>query len=82
MSDADDAVLHTYTIYSPTTRDYPGKWVVRRWDIIPGHSKPVPWLELIAKADSLEEARSALPEGLFLMPRADEDDPVIYETWI
>lgn len=33
-------------------------------------------------AMTLDEARALIPAGLYRLPRADGDDPVIVETWI
>jgi endonuclease V-like protein UPF0215 family len=55
--------------------DYPGKYIARLWDV------DIP-TELIAKADTLEEIRKAIPAEMVNLGREPEDDPVIIETWI
>lgn len=57
-------------------RDYPGRFVVRRWrglfaDIVP-----------TAVVDTLEQARAAVPRGLTCVAPHCDDDPVIVETWL
>ena len=37
---------------------------------------------ILAVADSLEQARAAIPRGLQRLDRLADDDPVIVETWI
>ena len=67
-----------YTIYDSPT-DYPGKFVVRRWEIDKGPAVPK---ETLAVKDSLIEARLAVPVGLVRVDRSPGDDPVIVETWL
>ena len=70
--------LHQYAIYNKP-KDHPTKFVVRQWIIGPGTVNAGP---MICLADTLEEARKSVPEGLVLLPRFDDDDPVIEEVWI
>jgi hypothetical protein len=65
-----------WTIYD-NPKDYPGKFVARWWVV----KVPVEATDDIFVCDSLGEARSKIPEGLFAMPRLEEDDPCIVETW-
>jgi hypothetical protein len=58
--------------------DRPGKFVVREWLL---QSEPVP-LSIVAICDSLEEARKAIPEGMFRCGRHPGDAEVIVETWL
>lgn len=55
--------------------DYPDKYVARLWDL----QRPT---GLIAIADTLEEARAAVPPGMVPLARDERDDPCIVETWI
>nr|DAI56795.1 MAG TPA: hypothetical protein [Caudoviricetes sp.] len=55
--------------------DYPGKYVARLWDL----QRPTGF---VVVADSLEQIREAIPEGMVPFNRSGEDDPVIVETWI
>jgi hypothetical protein len=68
------AVFDLYTIYE-NPRDYPGKFVVRRWVGL----KPDPTAEV---RDTLADARAAVPVGRVLLSRMADDDPCIAETWI
>ena len=70
--------LPMWTIYRPTTTDYPGKWLARMFFTLP-ESKPT---SVLIVGDSLEEVRARLPPGLFNLNRDENDDPVIEETWI
>ena len=70
--------LRVWVIYGPTTSDHPGKWVVRLQIAAEGVVLKDPHCSL---HDSLEEARDAVPAGLYRMGRQQEDDPVIEETW-
>ena len=71
--------LRTYTIYR-NPRDYPGKFVLRASSIFPG--RVVPDDEPMRVADTLADARCALPRGLINSGRQPTDDPVIVETWL
>lgn len=71
-------VLSQWVIYN-SPRDYPGKFVVRRWEIRPGI--PIPTSD-VGTADTLEEIRRMIPSGLYRLPRFDEDEPQIVEVWI
>lgn len=73
----DDLVL--FTIYN-SPKDYPGKFVVRRWWIGDGPD-PQPTGDFVL-ADSLDEAREFVPPGLVCFMRSETDDPVIVETWL
>lgn len=55
--------------------DYPGKYVARLWDL----QQPTGF---VVVADSLEEVRAAIPDGMVQLARLGKDDPVIVETWI
>lgn len=70
--------LPMWTIYRPTTKDLPGKWVARMFITLP-ESKST---NLMIVGDSLEEVRGQLPPGLFRLGRDQDDDPVIEEVWI
>ena len=71
-------VLVIWVIYE-RPRDYPNSYVVRPQAMVDGM--------LIASqecvvAPTLEAARAALPHGLTMIPRFENDDPAIVETWI
>lgn len=70
-----------WVIYYGASNHPPGKWVVRAWDI---YGKPA---RLVARTEcteheSLGAARAAIPQGLYLVPRQEADDPAIAEVWI
>lgn len=67
--------LIMYTVYDNPT-DYPGKYVVRRWKLLNAEADP------LIVADTLEEARAAIPPHLFCIPRQPEDDRAVKEVWI
>lgn len=56
-------------------KDFPDKIVVRVWDM--DRPTNIAWL-----ADTLEEARAAMPVHFTRMPRAKTDDDVIIETYV
>lgn len=71
--------LAMWTIFC-SPRDYPGKYVLRRFDIGPGQVKPA--LVPSAVGDTLEEVRKALPIWLVCFPRGEQDVPTIVESWM
>lgn len=77
MTDALD--LSIYTIYESPS-EYPGKWVVREWKASVGGLAAV--RKPLAVADTLGEARRALPLGLVQLGRSIDDDPCIREVWL
>lgn len=68
--------LILYTIYE-RPKDFPDKFVVRAWEIgrapCPGKATAF---------NTLEEARSAVPRGLYCLHRHPTDEPAIVESWI
>lgn len=63
------------TIYN-SPEDYPGKYVARLWDL---HT-PTPYIVI---ADTLDEARAAIPTGdMIQFSRDTKDDLCIVETWV
>lgn len=68
-----------YTIYR-FPRDYPGRYVVRGCEVRGAgifHD-----LYPLAVALTLEDARSALPPGLYNLGREPADEPQIVEVWV
>lgn len=57
------------------TKDYPGQYVARLWDLI----TPT---EVVVVKNTLEEIRNEIPEGFINIGRMSNDDPVIVESWI
>jgi hypothetical protein len=70
--------LEMWVIYYDP-KDYPGKWVVRLWQIgVEGVTAlPEPFV-----CDSLAEAREAVPPGCSWLDRAPIDEPQIKEIWL
>lgn len=74
--------LDHYVIYEQP-KDFPDKFVVRRWLIVGGEEKSALIADKAALlANTLDEARRLIPPGRYRIPRAQEDDPIIVETWI
>lgn len=61
--------------------DYSEYWVVRAWRTENGTHEP----GRVRLANTLWEARGLIPiarHGLSCFPRAADDDPAVYETWL
>lgn len=65
----------TYTVYKDPT-DYPGKYVVRRFDGLQPDPQPT------AVTDNIKQARDHIPDNMYHIERCPNDDPKIVETWI
>jgi hypothetical protein len=74
-----DTGVTIWAIYNNPS-DYPGKWVVRGYGV--GTNGSAHRHEDCIVADSLPQARAALPPGLYNLGRAAFDDPAIHESWI
>lgn len=72
-------VLSMWTIYE-RPRDFPDRFVARRWEIRQGVPEPVPTGDMILGL-TLDSLRSRLPEGLHCQPRAPGDEAHIVEVW-
>lgn len=71
--------LSLYTIYDhPTDTPEPFGFAVREWQVTMDGAIPK---SEVTFTMTLEEARAMIPPGLFRLPRVDEDDPKIVETW-
>ena len=73
------AAVRTYTIYQHPA-DFPTvPYVVRGW-----HTTKMGTVASgeVAFADTLEQARGYIPEGMYNLDRDPDDDPVIVETWV
>lgn len=76
MTNQDE--LFVYTIYhSPS--DFPDQFVMRKHVIRPGATTPT---DDVVTADTLENIRKSIPDGLIRLERDECDDPVIVEVWI
>lgn len=73
--------MDCWTVYFNPS-DYPGKHVVRRFNLGLSTGCPVKPTGDVLVADSLEEARALIPYGLLCFPRAFKDDIVIVECWM
>lgn len=56
-------------------KDFPNKYVVRHWI----NENPT---KTMYTANTLEEIRKKIPQGLTLLPRFPQDDPKIVEVWL
>ena len=57
--------------------DFPGKFVVRKWEEKVADQEPT------AVVETLEAAREAVPKWAhFCLKRDPKDDPCIVETWL
>lgn len=74
-----ETVLPVYTVYYDPL-DYPGRYVVRRWNVTAG--APRPEKTPLYVGDSLERARSLIPLGLICFTADDGDDPAVLESWM
>jgi NAD-dependent SIR2 family protein deacetylase len=72
--------MSIWTVYHNPT-DFPGKFVVRRHVIFHGQTEPQATTEHFV-ADSLDEIRRMVPQGLVRLARFDEDDAKIVEVWL
>lgn len=66
--------LPMITVYKHP-EDYPEQYVARVWDA----NRPT---HLIALADTLDELRETIPQGMYNLGRQPQDDPCIVEVWI
>ena len=72
-------MLPLFVVYR-NTRDAPGKFVVRRWNVMQG--RQIPDRDPLIIADDLTGARAAIPYGCINLGREADDDPAIVEVWI
>lgn len=86
----DEFLLHTgkaldMCVVYENPKDYPGKWVTRRWLILPGMADPVPQKKPLAVVDTVGEARAAVEKhkpGAVRLERHELDDEAIVEVWL
>jgi hypothetical protein len=69
-----NGMVEMFVIYDHP-KDYPGHFVVRRWFGTIATSD-------FAIANTIEEARAEVPDGLVRLPHQPGEDAVIAETWI
>lgn len=77
MSEKHIPELDQYVVYF-NPKDYPGKYVVRRWEIY--STGPIP-REAIAN-ESLESIRARIPDNKIMILPDPNDDECILEIWI
>ncbi len=70
--------LTLYVIYDHPS-DYPNHWVVRQ-HLVNGLWSSISAIGIVC--NTLEEARAQIPPYLVCLPRVEDDDPVIVESWI
>lgn len=70
--------LVVWVIYDNPT-DYPGRYVVRAQRASAAGVVVDPWPAAVV--GSLDEARAAVPHGLYCLPASPDDDRTIVETW-
>lgn len=75
-----DRVMDMWVVYSNPS-DYPGKWVLRRWEIQRGNTDPIP-TKNVHTGDLYAEVIAHLPGGLTRLGRDQSDDPTITESWV
>lgn len=66
------------TVYQNTTKDYPGKFVARLFDIRPGE---VRYTRYIMLAENLQQIHEDIPKHMTRFAPQSTDDPVVLETW-
>lgn len=66
--------LEIWVVYKKPL-DYPNKFVIRKWI----NNTPTKTMYI---ADTLDEIRQRIPEGLVSIGRSPNDDPKIVEVWI
>lgn len=82
-----------WTIYGPTTADFPGWYVARAWVVArAGTSLPWPWMPAMfgqpahafvgCLAPTLKQARRCIGGEFTRVGRNVGDDPVILELWV
>lgn len=74
-----DEGLTIWVIYYGATNHPPDKWIVRAQTATAGR---VLVHDVAAECDTLDEARSAVPGGLYRMDRMPGDDTTIVEIWL
>lgn len=60
-------------------RDYPDKYVERRWGVRKGE---IVATDEVALAETLDEIRRLIPPGLYCLALFEDDDACISEVWL
>jgi hypothetical protein len=74
-----DDVLSLWALYGPNQREYPGRYVVRRWEVHP--DGPRLTSDCFVEPTYFE-ARAHVPGGLVPIRRHPGDDPSVIESWL
>lgn len=74
-------ITEHYVVYH-NPKDYPGKWVVRKWLVCQGEKEPLPDHIPVVVADSKTTALGKIPMGMHCIPRFPDDDPCVVEVWL
>lgn len=72
--------MEMYTVYF-NTKDFPDKYVIRKWVIANGFGSPIA-TDQYHVADTLDAVRKRVPPEMTRMERLEHDDPVIVEVWV
>lgn len=67
------------SVYRNTTKDYPGKFVARLYDIRPGE---VRYTRYIMLADHIRNIHEGIPSYMTRIEPQPTDDPVVLESWL
>jgi hypothetical protein len=59
--------------------DYPDRWVLRGYDVLPGALLPH---RVFFVAGTLDEVRAKVPPATLCIGRQPGDHPAIYECWV
>jgi hypothetical protein len=74
--------MKQYVLYQSPS-DYPDKWVIREWHIVPGNPEPVPVKEPYLISEDLRNVFVQMNQlGLTWLNRMPTDDPCIEGVWI
>lgn len=79
LAPRESNALPVYVIYRNPT-DHPGKFVVRIQFASAGSIQAA--AQPLVICETLEEARAAIPPGLYNLGREAGDEPQIYEAWV
>jgi hypothetical protein len=72
-------MMEMFVVYE-RPRDYPDKFVLRRWSIGPGSAEgDADWFVL---GETLDDVRAAVPQHCIRVGRSPHDEPQIVESWV
>lgn len=73
-----DTDMFMWVVYD-SPADFPGRFVVRKWVIRKSGEQPT---TEVYHAKTLEGVRAMVSHGLVCIPRDENDNPNIVETWL